>query len=76
MRKDKLYKDRVILQKIFKHEGYIYDDDDIDEEFVIPHDVCGECCICLCSDKKLFNFCRNKHSVGYCADCYNNLSNK
>ena len=40
MRKDKLYKDNVILQKIFKHEGYIYDDDDIDEEFVVPHDVC------------------------------------
>lgn len=40
MHKNKLYERTINLRKVFMHEGYIYDDDDVDEEFVVPHDVC------------------------------------
>ena len=66
-----LMKQRGNMHNAYNSYKILFGDDDVDRPFIVSQD--GDCVICMESHKKLYNFCKNKHTTGFCKECYESM---
>lgn len=66
-----IMKQRGSMHNAYNFYRILFGDDEIDKQFIVTQD--GDCVICMEPHKKLYNFCKYKHTTGFCEECYESM---